>query len=99
VFGIIVGAGAVVERVVVCGLLVAVMVRSVPLGRKKSRAPTTKMIEATAMNELQPDSVSVIGTFVWSGLFRRDSSYGVICGKFGSYVMDFPPVEAGTSVQ
>jgi len=91
VFGITLGAGGGAALVVASGLLLAVVVRSVLLGVNMSRAPTINAIAPKAIATLHPEPASSNGTLVCRGLFRKDSSYGVKCGKFGSYVMAFPP--------
>src|SRR5882672_727974 len=80
------GAGA--ECVVVSASLFAVVVRSVLLGLNTIRAPTMNTIAPRATDTLQPEPVSSNGILRSSG---KGSSYGVIRGKFGSYVMAFPP--------
>src|SRR5207248_793935 len=81
--GIAPGAAGAVERVIAGESLLAVVVRSVLLELNIIRAPTMKAIEATAASALQPEPVSSNGTLVCRGLFRKDSSYGVMRGKFG----------------
>jgi hypothetical protein len=76
------GTGAGVERVV-CGSLLAVVVRSVLLGLNKIRAPTMKASAPMATGTLQSEPASSNGVLRFSGLSRRDSSCGVMREKLG----------------